>query len=392
MSAVKWIAPAAPRTTSILDRVRFSSEGFLWLFAAVVIGFLGWWKTISVVYLLATVMLAMLLVNGVMARFHARRIRIAAEPLLPIFSGENIVLRVTATNKSRFRSTIVLTEQIAGDIHSTLIGDLRGGTTVPCLSKWLLRKRGLHLAQTRVTSAYPLGLISIVMPAITQQLSVLPALGIINREGLRRWVLRHGSQEDRSPRALRLLTSDQTDVRGIRPYRPGDSIKTIHWRSSARRGELMVREYDALRIASLVLVVEPWLPREAKPEDVANLESALSLAASIAVRWSVEFETRVTVGIAGDPESIRSSNPSDPGMREALASLARVVGRQDFEPLDSAAFEQSLARIVRLVVSSRRHSPYADVLTRATGRRFVAISPLDDLPWYEPPDSGKSER
>ena len=93
-------------------------------------------------------------------------------------------------------------------------------------------------------------------------------------------------------KVLRRVTTDQADVRGVRPYRPGDPIRGIHWRSSARRGELMVREYDAAPSPELVLVVEPWLPDNPTAGTRANLEAALSLAVTIARTWSRASNTR----------------------------------------------------------------------------------------------------
>jgi uncharacterized protein (DUF58 family) len=44
---------------------------------------------------------------------------------------------------------------------------------------------------------------------------------------------------------------------GIREYRPGDSLRRIHWRSSARHGELVVREYEPPGVQTLVILVDP---------------------------------------------------------------------------------------------------------------------------------------
>ena len=75
----------------------------------------------------------------------------------------------------------------------------------------------------------------------------------------------------------------------------------------------------------------------------------------------------------------------DEGVREALAPLADVRGAAEFAALDARAFDRSLARAARVVVSSRPNSPHADALARSTGRRFGALCPADRLPWYQPP-------
>ena len=44
---------------------------------------------------------------------------------------------------------------------------------------------------------------------------------------------------------------------GVREYRPGDSLRRIHWRSSARHGELVVREYEPPGVQTLGILVDP---------------------------------------------------------------------------------------------------------------------------------------
>jgi uncharacterized protein (DUF58 family) len=46
-------------------------------------------------------------------------------------------------------------------------------------------------------------------------------------------------------KALRLATNEITPyASGIREYRPGDSLSRIHWRTTAKRNQLMVKEFD----------------------------------------------------------------------------------------------------------------------------------------------------
>jgi uncharacterized protein (DUF58 family) len=241
-----------------------------------------------------------------------------------------------------------------------------------------------------VTSGFPLGLIRFGEVAATgSDAIVLPAAGEADADELRHWLLRQPGGDGRARKVLRRVTTDQADVRGVRPYRPGDPIRGIHWRSSARRGELMVREYDAAPSPELVLVVEPWLPNDPGPAELANLEEALSLAVTVARTWSRAFETRVTVAVAGDPDSVRTGSATDAGLRDALSPLASVAGGRTFDALGPNCFDRSLQRAARLVVSSRRNSPYAAALTRATGRPFMALSPASRPSWYSPPAVAK---
>ena len=48
-----------------------------------------------------------------------------------------------------------------------------------------------------------------------------------------------------------------TEIFGVREYRSGDPLRRIHWRSSARRGELVVREFEPPGVESLTIMLEP---------------------------------------------------------------------------------------------------------------------------------------
>jgi uncharacterized protein (DUF58 family) len=100
-------------------------------------------------------------------------------------------------------------------------------------------------------------------------------------------------------RARSVATSGEDDA-ATREYRQGDDLRRIHWRSTARRGELMVRREE-----------QPWQSRAALLVDcrggvhhgdgpASSLEWAVSAAASVALHLSrAGFTTRV-VGDAGD--------------------------------------------------------------------------------------------
>ena len=56
-------------------------------------------------------------------------------------------------------------------------------------------------------------------------------------------------------------SAQQVEYHGLRGYRSGDSPRWIHWRTSARRGELMVKEFEHQNEQDLAILIDPWLPR-----------------------------------------------------------------------------------------------------------------------------------
>ena len=61
---------------------------------------------------------------------------------------------------------------------------------------------------------------------------------------------------------------------GVREYRPGDSLRRIHWRSSARHGELVVREYEPPGVRRLAIHVDPAPPSDEVADQVARIAAS----------------------------------------------------------------------------------------------------------------------
>jgi uncharacterized protein (DUF58 family) len=111
----------------------------------------------------------------------------------------------------------------------------------------------------------------------------------------------------------------------IREYRPGDNPGAIHWRTSARRNELMVREFHPSRDRDLAVLLELWLPERPAAADLARVELAVSLAATICVaqvRETRDAELRVLACGAKLEECACQSGPA--GMEALLDTLAVV--------------------------------------------------------------------
>ena len=106
------------------------------------------------------------------------------------------------------------------------------------------------------------------------------------------------------------VPSDQTSMtdlafHALREYVPGDDLRHVHWRSSARAGELLVRQYHDTRRSHACVVVDDAVGAYVDPED---FELALEAAASLIVRAGIDdYETALVCGeqqVFGDPGTL----------------------------------------------------------------------------------------
>lgn len=75
-------------------------------------------------------------------------------------------------------------------------------------------------------------------------------------------------------------------VHGLRLFRHGDDARDIHWRSSARRGRLLVRERERRAARRVVLLLDNGLPVPCEDEALLDgLERAVERAAALAEHW-----------------------------------------------------------------------------------------------------------
>ena len=106
-----------------------------------------------------------------------------------------------------------------------------------------------------------------------------------------------GLVKDLEGQTTRTITSNDLAFHTLRPYEPGDDRRYIHWRTTARTGTIMVRQFEETRRSDLVLLHHgerrSWLdPDSDDPE--SEFELGVSIAASIGVQ-TVRDGTRARV-------------------------------------------------------------------------------------------------
>jgi uncharacterized protein (DUF58 family) len=96
-------------------------------------------------------------------------------------------------------------------------------------------------------------------------------------------------------RAERRIIEDPLALAGIRDYRPGDSVRHIHWKSTARRGQLQTKVFEPGATQQLVLFLNgQTLPHAYEGIIGDYMETVLVVGASLA---KAALEARYPVGL-----------------------------------------------------------------------------------------------
>ncbi|MCX7418797.1 MAG: DUF58 domain-containing protein [Planctomycetia bacterium] len=162
----------------------------------------------------------------------------------------------------------------------------------------------------------------------------------------------------------------------IREFREGDNPRAIHWRTTARSGELMVREYHQSRDQDLVLLVELWQPSKPTTADQDRVELAVSFAATITYdHLRQSRDARLKVVVVGS-EVVRCDQYSGDEVLLDQLALAVAAPTADVRPI-IAEVERYRSQGTRLVVVSTRSnreisSRLGDLTTHANNTCLAA--------------------
>ncbi len=201
-------------------------------------------------------------------------------------------------------------------------------------------------------------------------------------------------------RVVHRLFEDPTRIAGVRPYQQGDSLKRIHWRATARTGELHSRVYETSRIAGATFVLDFHTDSFAGPAGVMSAELAIVTLASLAnavflmgqqigfvsngrdaadrIReegWRAEFlsraaaQQRAAEPLTNDrlrPVQVETGKGGEK-MKQILETLARL------ELTDGLDFAEMLTAIISKIP---RDATVIPVLRRVTPATAIALGEL----------------
>ncbi len=299
-------------------RLSFTREGRIIVILAVGVGFAAINTGNNLLYLLLGWLLSFIIASGILSEMTLRALTVERRPPPRIFAGEPFLMEVVIKNGKHNRAS-----------YSIEVEDLQampGARSVPIDKRCYFLKipeaksqrtsyrhtfvrRGQYtLNGYRLATKFPFALFR-KSRDVDAPLDILvyPARVPVPRPPPRA-ATRGDAVADRLGR--------RGEFFGLRENRVGDDRRDVHWKSSARSGRLLVREYEDELARRVVIGVDNALPapvREALEDSaltpaheaqVSAVERAISIAASLSSTylesgWTVELVARGAHVIAG---------------------------------------------------------------------------------------------
>jgi len=232
-------------------------------------------------YALSGGSLALLGVAAVLPGKSLRSLEVRRRTIEPVSAGDRITVELEIENRAREPKTLL---QVV-DILPFVLGqpivrpiEVIDPNNIYRDTYYLeVRQRGVYRWQeVNLRTAAPLGLfwcrrsrrvkaVAVVYPQVLP-LNTCPIIDRIGQEDSPQFYNRSRSQ-----------TATEGLTRNLRPYRHGDPTRLIHWRTSARYGELRVRELEVAAGGQEIIIAldsaAAWQPEE--------FERAVTVAASL---------------------------------------------------------------------------------------------------------------
>ncbi|MEH2326350.1 MAG: DUF58 domain-containing protein [Nostoc sp.] len=255
-----------------------------WVLAATAICFFGAGINTMAgwLYAISGISFALLGVAAILPPRSLTNLFITRRPIQPVSAGDDLTVELEIRNQTQQPVSLLQVEDILPFVLGKPVQ--KAIETIPSKGsyRWVYyhptQRRGVYRWHTvELGSGAPLGLFwcrrqrdcaatAIVYPTVLP-LATCPLVDEMGQEESKRG----------DPRGKPLQTATTGLVRSLRPYRVGDPTRLIHWRTSARYGELRVRELEMVTGGQEIVIALD----SASNWEEENFEQAVIAAASL---------------------------------------------------------------------------------------------------------------
>lgn len=300
-------------------RISFTSGGLAFTIGALAVGFAAMNTGNNLLYLLLGSMLGFIAVSGWLSEQAISGLRVKRHLPRAVTVGQPMRLGYHVRNlKKRLPSlTVEIFEE--GLPEGAFLAYVPAGGTAEARSTNSFLRRGIYpLGTVTLSTAFPFGM-------FVKQRDIQVAGEVVVWPRSDRPVRAPSPGGGRAPRvgvSARGALGTTGEYRTLRAYRPGDDPRDIHWRSSARLLEPVIREYERDGAETR------WICLDTRTEPTDAAEVAVEVAASLAARAIAE--ARPVALVAGDVVLEPAEGPGQ------LEQILDVLARVDFLPTNPA--------------------------------------------------------
>ena len=151
------------------------------------------------------------------------------------------------------------------------------------------------------------------------------------------------------------ITDSDLSFHAVREYAPGDAMRHVHWKSTAKTGTLMVRQYEESQTARAAVLFDADREQYASDDE---FELAVSIAASVSLQAVREGRERF-IASAWAPGRVR---PSIDGLEE-LPSRTPQQLLDAWAELEAAEEAPPIEWLARGLAESRRPLSVVTIVT-----------------------------
>jgi len=164
-----------------------------------------------------------------------------------------------------------------------------------------------------------------------------------------------------------------------RPYEPGDSVRQLDWRITAKTGKAFVKQYETLKRIAMYLVIDTSSSMSVSSTSLTKHDMAIWIASAIGLVGLRRLSPIAIVG-GGERETRLEPSLSEGDLWRAMEPL-RLQARGEATQLGDRirSLEPRLARSSILVVISDLHDPTLSAsLRHAAQKHDVVVLHLQD--------------
>lgn len=337
---------------AVPEGIRITKAGFWYVLLTLVVGATGTNTGNSALYMVFAAMLGLLVVSGVLSQQNVRALDVRVEPPPEAFAGRPARGAIRVRNLSRLRHRWLLRvapvtlgargERDAGS--ATFVARVGPRAEIDRELDLMFRRRGRQsLHGIRVTSSFPLGFFQKGLRYRADE-AILVYPELFDAESVR------GQGADIAGDRASRRKGWGHELHALRPFRPGDDPRAIHWKRSARSGDLVLMERESERAERLAIVLDNAIDQlgadDARRQAFERLVSEAATLAVESLDRGIEVSLRTRDVGLGFARGARQRH----AVLEALA-LVEARPRTAADGVDSGALLPDDERIPHVTLS-----------------------------------------